>query len=133
MKKVNRYLILSALVVHLIGYNLWPYLWKDFYYQAQAIQQILIGALLINLSSPVSEESIYKPKLSRYDRWLYKGIWVWFGWQIIELFSECNAYKVISDLFDMPPTQFRIIEYVLAALCVIAALIGVRRLKRWFN
>lgn len=130
MIRVNRSLIFAALVVHLIGYNLWPYTWKDFYYQAQAIQQILIGCLLINLSKPDDEYSIYKPNSTRYDTWLYKGIWVWFGWQIIELFSECNGFELIADVFDMPPTRFRITEFFLALICVCLALIGQKRIRR---
>lgn len=116
MNRNNLCLIIVALCVHLAGYNLWPIMWHDFYYQAQAVQMLAIGCLLINLSASA-------PIV------IHKGIRIWFAWQFIELINEATAITpVLSDLLHLEPTKVRILEYVLAAIAAAIVITGKEKL-----
>lgn len=120
MRNTNRWLIYSALAVHLMGYGLWRYTWTAFFYQAAAIQAIILSTLIVNLIRDTNRV---------YDRWLMKGACMWLGWSGIILLKECCVFDVVNAVLDLDPTKHHAHEYLLAFNVVVVCLIGLRRIR----
>src|ERR1044072_6771608 len=93
--------IFSTLLVHLAAYNLWPFLWTDCFYQLQALEITIVGAVLVRLTTG--------------KRWPYKGACIFCGWAFLELLDECKFFKAIFPdvlaIFGFDPTHYEIVEY----------------------
>ena len=77
----QRILLLSALVVSLLGYNLWLFLWKGFFYQAMALFVLML---------------LYLIKCISKDYWVNKiaviGCWMALNNLLDELFFNPTEY-----------------------------------------
>lgn len=114
--------IFCTLAVHLAAYNLWPFLWKDCFYQLQALEITIVGALLV--------------RLTEGKKWPHKGANIFCGWAFLELLDECGFFKtVFPDLlaaFGFEPTHYEIVEYIAAVLIFVFCIIGSSRWRLFF-
>lgn len=111
MNKGNRCLIYWSLVVGFIGYNLWPFLWTDVFYQFTNVQKLFVAVIVVNLS--------------KSDKWLNRGAWISL------LLAGMDTLKETKGLFGIikfNPLHVELYEYVAAAIIVTACLIGYRGL-----
>lgn len=87
----QKILIIAALIVFIAGYNLWPFVWKGFFYQSMAVGFIIVFVLLREMPS--------------IRRWATMGMWFSFNNLLDEIF------------FD--PTKFGWNEYCVASIILI--------------
>jgi hypothetical protein len=111
MSRVNRQLIYGSLVVGFIGYNLWPFLWTDVFYQFTNAQKLFVAAIVVNLS--------------KSDKWLHRGAWINL---LLGAMDTLKETKGLFGILKFNPTKVEIYEYVAAAIIVITCLIGYRGL-----
>lgn len=91
-------LLLTALIVSIAGYNLWPFAWHDFFYHCNAVFFVIIFYLL----KTIKVEEKYFNKAATI------GLW----------FSINN---LIDEIF-FDPTKFGVNEYVFAIMVVFLTL-----------
>lgn len=106
--------IFCTLAVHLAAYNLWPFLWKDCFYQLQALEITIVSTLLV--------------RLTKGKKWPHRGACIFCGWAFLELLDECGFFKALFpdllEAFGFEPTKYEIVEYVAALIIFITCMVG---------
>lgn len=110
--------IFCTLAVHLAAYNLWPFLWKDCFYQLQALEITGVGALLV--------------RLTEGKKWPNKGACIFCGWAFLELLDECGFFKAVFPVLRFDPMQYEASEYTLALLIFVSCIVGRTGLRLLF-
>lgn len=94
---INRAMAISALVVCVATYNVWPFLWKGFFYQGMAVHFILVYGLSFNLARDRTPDYFV-------SKCMFIGFWL-----------------AINNLFDelvFNPKKIELNEYITALIII---------------
>lgn len=107
----NKKLMYWSLVVGFVGYNLWPFLWTDVFYQATNVQKLFVAVIVVNLS--------------KSDVWLNRGAWINLLFAGMDTLKES---KGMLSIVKFNPLHVELYEYIAAVVIVITCLIGYKGL-----
>jgi hypothetical protein len=104
-------MIILALVVGLITYNLWPFMWKAIFYQGVAFERFLLAKAILLF---VDQKKNFKTPLVKVARMAV-------GLAVLDFIDEC-FFK---------PWDYEVSEYRVAALIVAYYWIGPESIKHY--